>query len=329
MIKLLLSILLLSYVQCSFAQADTIVYYFDKAYNITVPDSAMYIGYGVQSGAKFDFYNHVFKSGILVEHSHYTDSSLAIHNGLSETFYRSGVAESKGIYKNNLPDGLWLYWDNAGNLTDSTVSENGKKLLINSWTYKVGLLESYVYGDKKNHVEGRTTYAGNGNKTLEIKTIAGSGYYKKFYPNGKLSLSRVIEKDKVKVEIMYKEDGTPMTKREVVKVEKEQDKEYERQRKERMAKLPEYSGGMEGFDNYVSRKLDYRGTTLEVDIRVKQTISFSFMLNEAGHAYDIQVFDVSNLDLQTLLKGILINMPAWKMKGYKIYGPINRSYNIH
>ena len=95
------------------------------------------------------------------------------------------------------------------------------------------------------------------------------------------------------------------------------------------ALLPEFPGGEEGFNAYISRHLSYKGTSLENDNRSSQKLSFSFMLDEYGHVYDIYLNDYTNADLDKLIRDILEKMPAWKMKGYKKWGPITKNYTIH
>ncbi len=127
--SLLLSIMLFIFSYAGLSQVKHFAYYFDKDLSPVSKSSAVFTGNGIyQENGLFEFrlYNSSNKNLIVIEH--YTDSSLKVNEGSSESFYANNIAESKSNYVSGKPDGLWLKWDSAGRAIDSAVYEKGEKI---------------------------------------------------------------------------------------------------------------------------------------------------------------------------------------------------------
>jgi antitoxin component YwqK of YwqJK toxin-antitoxin module len=104
------------------------VYYFDDNLNITHKSKSVSTGMGIMENnlLKLEVLNNLTKQPVLI--AFFTDSSLGIMQGLSQSFFKNGLKESEGNYESNIENGLWIKWDSTGRIIDSTIYEKGKKI---------------------------------------------------------------------------------------------------------------------------------------------------------------------------------------------------------
>ncbi len=103
------------------------------------------------------------------------------------SFYANGHIKSKGIYQNNLPDGVWEYYYESGNL--KMIGELKQNVRAGFWKY----------------------YYENGNTQMEgtLKEGGRHGYWKFYYESGHLkSEGDLIDDQKEGDWKYYYEDGT-------------------------------------------------------------------------------------------------------------------------
>jgi len=97
--------------------------------------------------------------------------------------------------------------------------------------------------------------------------------------------------------------------------------------KNEKSKMPEFLGGEGQLAIFFQRNLKLPAGYTNT-IHQFQTITFSFMLDEKGKAYDPKMVEPKDEELLHLIENMLRVMPAWSMKGQKSYGPITQTINI-
>lgn len=185
-----LSIVLFVFSGAGFSQTKQFAYYFDRDLNPASQPNAVFYGKGMyQTNGLFEFrlYNSSNKNLIMIEH--YTDSSLQVMEGSSESFYANNITELKGNYVSGKADGLWVKWDNAGRAIDSSVYEKGEKIKETSLGYhKNGVVDSLVNTDFRNDTYERKYYDDSSRLRSET-SFAGQRGFLKYYDKGNLTSS--------------------------------------------------------------------------------------------------------------------------------------------
>ncbi len=171
-----------------FRQVKQFVYYFDSNLNPANQSNSVFTGNGAyQADGLFEFrlHNSSTKKLILIEH--YTDSSLRINEGSSESFYADNIPESKSNYVNGTPDGLWLKWDSTGRVIDSTIYKNGTKITETSLGYrKNGILDSLVKIDFASDTYEKKYYDDSARLRSDVNFTGQKGFLK-YYDKGILT----------------------------------------------------------------------------------------------------------------------------------------------
>jgi hypothetical protein len=115
---------------------------------------------------------------------HYTDSSLQLNDGFFQSYYPNASKEWEGNYLNGKEDGLWQKWDSMGHIIDSTVYNNGEKIIeVHFGYYKNGILDSFTVNNIKTDRLQKTFYDDKGKVVSEVSFTGQSGF-EKVYQNG-------------------------------------------------------------------------------------------------------------------------------------------------
>ena len=179
----------------SFSQSKY-VYYFDVTLNTTEKSKSVFTGLGsIENNLlKLQVLYNLTKQTVML--AHYTDSSLAVSQGLYQSYFINGVKESEGNYENNKEDGLWKKWDSTGHLIDSSVYDHGKKISAATFTYyKTGSF-SYHFDDFKNDKMQTVSYNDSGKIISEALFIGKSGIVKYYNKEG-IKIDSVFTRDEI------------------------------------------------------------------------------------------------------------------------------------
>lgn len=181
------SLLLFIFSGAGFGQAKQFVYYFDSDLNPAAKSVATFTGKGIyQAPGLFEFrlYNSSTNKLILIDH--YTDSSLRVNEGSSESFYENNMMELKGNYVSGKSDGLWIKWNSAGRVIDSTIYEKGEKITEISLGYnKNGTMDSLVNSDLKTD-KYEKKYFDSSARLLSAVSFTGQQGFLQYYDKGNL-----------------------------------------------------------------------------------------------------------------------------------------------
>lgn len=139
-------------------------YYFDSDFNLVKKSDAVFQGAGANQNGLFELKIFDSKSKKLLILEHFTDSSLAVSNGLFVNFLPNGNKELEGNYLIGKQDGLWKKWDWEGKLLDSSLFNNGEKISENIYNYYPGgkLMSQAVYSPEDHKMQS-TFYDEKGN----------------------------------------------------------------------------------------------------------------------------------------------------------------------
>lgn len=176
----------------SYGQNARYVYYFDAHLNICPQSQSVFTGHGIMENnlVKLDVSDNVSKKLALI--AHFTDSSLAVSQGLLQSFFTNGIQESQGNYENNIPDGLWEKWDTTGRLVDSINYNHGTKTDSAKYYYfKNGMVNTYNFTDFKNDKLQSIVYNDSGKIVIEALFTGQKGIIK-YYTNDKVEIDSLF-----------------------------------------------------------------------------------------------------------------------------------------
>lgn len=125
------------------------------------------------------------------------DSPKRVIHGLYESFYQNGFIQTRGYYKNNVPDSLWIYFYENGGIKMSGNLKDGKNFGLWQFFYENGNLsmKGNIYGDEK---EGLWRYY------YENKQLKAEGNYEHNLKEGEWSY--YFEDGLLKAKAFYKND---------------------------------------------------------------------------------------------------------------------------
>lgn len=135
----------------------------------------------------------------VVKEQYYVKDSLNPSlQGLYESFFSDGSIKTRGYYKNNTPDSLWMYFYENGGIKASGNLRNGSKFGLWQFFYENGNInmKGHIYSDKK---EGTWTYYyENGQLKIEgeYHRDKKSGLWKYYYEDGTLKADAFYEEGK-------------------------------------------------------------------------------------------------------------------------------------
>ncbi len=123
--KLYMLLLFFSCFQYSFPQKkDTLIKYFNTAFDPCKKSEAVYAGVAVKEGLGWSVaaFND---SGKIVMRGFYKDKQLATKHGWFVYYYSHGQRMMASKYENNIPEGNWQTWYSNGQLKDSITFKKG------------------------------------------------------------------------------------------------------------------------------------------------------------------------------------------------------------
>ena len=125
-------------------QSKEFKYYFDKDFTLTEKAKSIFTGTGTYDGIgiKLELYNASHKNLLSVQH--FTDSSLQVKNGLFQSYYSNASLQSESTYLEGKKDGLWKKWNPEGKIIDSSIYQNGKRIIGTIFSYQGGTVQSFT-----------------------------------------------------------------------------------------------------------------------------------------------------------------------------------------
>jgi antitoxin component YwqK of YwqJK toxin-antitoxin module len=332
--KLFFGVLFLLKTSMASCQTDSLVYFFDKDYNFCKAESLVYVGIGIKEKGMIKFSNYINATGILVSEGYFTDSTLAVKEGVFIFYDSLGYKVSEGGFYKNKEEGPWLEWkqsrlnDTIYKLSDSSYYENGHLISRVSFQYHSNdRLSSRNFQDYQKKIKDISMWDDKGTLTSKVFWIDGTGDQTFYYENGNIKSISHSQKGKHTSTKQYNEDGSEMSKQELKKREEDFANRMKEIRQTAEKNQPRFPGGSAGFISYLEHHIKFPESFLN-QIQPGEKIKISFRLNQDGFAYDIEVLEFENYDLQQAVANAFKNMPAWNMNGHKKFGPITYMLNV-
>ena len=182
LLRVLLGIILITKISVGLAQHDSLIYLFDKNFNVCSPENTFYTGIGIKENGRIHFLNYIDSTGVLTIEGFFTDSTLATREGYFIYYDNLGLKLLEGNFHNNKEDGLWLTWDKdplndtALKVGDSSYYNNGELVSGISFKYHSnGQLFSRNFQDSRKKIKGIMTWDVNGNLETNGLWVDGEG----------------------------------------------------------------------------------------------------------------------------------------------------------
>ncbi len=253
-----------------FSQAQH-VYYLDANLNTTDKSTSVVSGIGTMENGllKLKGENKLTNQQVI---AFFTDSTLAVRQGLFQLFYKSGLKASEGNYESNYQNGCWKKWDSTGHLIDSTIYDHGKKIDGTGIFYnKNGILSQYHFEDIKNDKMHHISYNDSGKIISEVSFVGQKGIVTHYNDN-------TIQIDSV------------FTRAEIEAL---------------------FRGGQAGWQNYILQKLIQNSDELIKDQQYGTCI-VKFIIDTDGKIRNVQATTMQGSTLAKIAVGIISNGPKWK-----------------
>ena len=171
------------------SQTNVQKYYWNSKLQAVPEQDAVIIGKANQGPNGYTVKYFDAKDNRLLLSSIFLDSTMAVYNGLFQTFHKNNKIEKTGNYKMDKEEGLWTKNDSLGRNIDSTIYNAGKKMInINRWYWANGNLNYYLITDSLNDTYNLLNYDSNGVKDRQV-IFKGQLGEQTFYKKG------VITKD--------------------------------------------------------------------------------------------------------------------------------------
>lgn len=176
----ILPVIILLIFSTGYGQGRQYRYYFDKDFNSAGKSQSVFTGIGVYDSGKFvlKLYN-LNDELVLIEH--YTDTTLRVNYGLTQSFYTNGKLQEEGNYLSGRQEGVWQRWDSAGRVIDSSVYRSGVKILeVHTGYNKSNFFDSLVVNDIAADRLTRTHYDAEGRVNSEVNFTGQKGVLKRY-----------------------------------------------------------------------------------------------------------------------------------------------------
>lgn len=168
----------------SFCQQESRTAYLNYMFQETTKKQALYIGeISSENGlCKLECrYKHNKRLAVI---AHFLSSSLTTLEGPYTSYFNAESKQSEGNYSNGKMDGVWKYWNEKGNLEDSIVYKQNKKIQATYfYRFSNGNLSHETYTDKTSGIFKSITYTESGQKKREMLQIDTSFFIKTFLGN--------------------------------------------------------------------------------------------------------------------------------------------------
>lgn len=182
----------------SFSQSEKgYVYYFDKNLGITEKSNSVFTGHGVLKDGLLNL--HVYANDlpdVALLIANFTDSSLAVNQGLFQSFYFNGKKETECNYDNNQLNGPSRKWDEKSVLIDSLVYDHGK--LTDSarfYYFNHGKLSSYNVTHFENDQFEQHDYNDSGRLVYEFYFKGNKGVRKEYNSSGDVKTDSLFTRE--------------------------------------------------------------------------------------------------------------------------------------
>jgi len=147
-------------------------YYLDKDLRFTSKDSSIFTGIGWEEDGhiKLRCFNNINKTVVFLAYC--TDTTLAVFDGLFQSYFPNGDVENEGNYVKGRLNGNWRRWNQLKELTDSTIYDHGAELMYAKMNYYDNRqFESVVIDDSK---KGKlyTTYFNRAGEVIYNDSVA-------------------------------------------------------------------------------------------------------------------------------------------------------------
>ena len=170
-------------------------YFLDANLVLTTEKDALFIGKGLKEDSSFKMDCFDKFNEWLIMSIHFKDSSLLEMNGSFISFYKNGLVENKGFYKNNLEEGTWTKKDTIGLLTDSSYYEDGVRRSYAKFNYfKDKKLSVFEFTDSLKNTYEYISFDTVGTKKSTANFVGNEGVYNK-YDSGKTITTKVFTRE--------------------------------------------------------------------------------------------------------------------------------------
>lgn len=257
-----------------FSQGKQYLYYFDKDLNSTSKEKAVANGIGGYADGLFEIKVYSASDNHLLWSQHFTDSSLAVFEGLYQSYYDGNIVQSAGNYSKGEQDGLWQTWDSSGNyVIDSSFFEKGilTHYIHRGYYKKNGLPDSIIISDMKTNQLSKTYYDDSGSINNEV-FFSGEKGLEKFYRKGVFSST---------------------------------DSVYSREEIE--AAFP---GGADAWMRYIVRGIQSNADEIYKS-NVFGSCMVKFIVNKEGKVTEVEATTMKGTRLAELAVRIISNSPKW------------------
>ena len=195
-------------------------YYLDKDLRFTSKDSSIFTGMGWEENGhiKLRCFNNINKTVVFLAYC--TDTTLAVFDGLFQSYFPNGDVENEGYYVNGKVNGLWRKWNNFHDVVDSTIYDHGAELLYAKLGYHINRkIESVVIDDSRKGKIYTTYYNRAGDivydDSVGVTPVADSIFIKPSvpaaYPGGQAAWTDYISKVARKNKRAIRKDNTAGT----------------------------------------------------------------------------------------------------------------------
>src|SRR5688500_13250291 len=200
--NILLPVFLLFISLTGFSQAKQYLYYFDKEFNATQKATSVFNGIGIYENGRLELRMYNTGNKNLVSIEHYIDSSLKVSDGLFQSYYRDASLESEGNYLKGKENGLWQRKDTLGRIIDSSLYDNGEKIMeVHLGYHKNGSLDSFIVNNIK-AVRLQKTYDDDKGKVLSEVSFTGQSGILKRYDKGVLTSTEPVN-SRIEIEASF------------------------------------------------------------------------------------------------------------------------------
>lgn len=189
------------------SSSQTYRYFFDDQFNITDQQKAVITARGLKSSTGVLAEFKLIQGNQLLFITEFTDSTLAIKNGINQEYYRNGNMALFSHYKSDILDGAEMKWNEEGQLTDSCVYDMGEKVFASIHQYKNKHLICTSLEDVRNATLKIYTYDTSGVKTEEVFFEGNTGTMKHYIAGALASTDSLFTREEKEASFPGGRDG--------------------------------------------------------------------------------------------------------------------------
>jgi len=173
--------------QIAIAQSNTL--YFDADWKAATQQNAVYYSIVNEAGGKYTRMDHFAKTKQLQMSGTYSTAKLDVKDGYFKWYYENGKPKEEGAYKNNIEEGLHIYYNENGTVTSKANFTNGELLGTFSAYFDSGKLKATILYNKDEKYHYIIYYREDGTRQSEgsIGDPGKNGIWKYYDEKGKIS----------------------------------------------------------------------------------------------------------------------------------------------